>query len=90
MRLSVFVVLFSNMKSGLYVASGDLTKTERRLAAQYEIARALASCATLAEATPGILKAICEALRWDHGALWYVDSKANFLRCVETWHSGGR
>ena len=90
MRLSVFVVLFSNMESGLYVASGDLTKTERRLAAQYEIARALASCGTLAEATPGILKAICEALRWDHGALWYVDSKANFLRCVETWHSGGR
>jgi PAS domain S-box-containing protein len=29
---------------------------------------------------------MCEALRWDYGALWNVDSGANALRCVEAWH----
>jgi len=62
------------------------TRVERRLAAQYEIARALAESATLAEATPKVLRAICEALGWEHGALWNIDRKADVLFCVDTWH----
>jgi PAS domain S-box-containing protein len=60
--------------------------TERRLTAEYITARALAESASLAEAAPRILKAICEALNWDHGALWNVDSSTDLLRCVESWH----
>ncbi|HMC82772.1 MAG TPA: response regulator, partial [Candidatus Polarisedimenticolia bacterium] len=62
------------------------TRAERRLAAQYETARAVAESATLAEATPKVLRAICEALGWEHAALWNVDRKAGLLRCVETCH----
>ena len=29
---------------------------------------------------------MCEALSWDYGALWNVDSGRGVLRCVETWH----
>ena len=61
-------------------------RAERRLTAEYVAARALAESATLAEAAPQVLRAICEALGWDHGALWDVDSGSDVLRCVETFH----
>ncbi len=64
----------------------DRRRAERRLAAQYAAARALAESSTLAEATPRILQAICEALGWEHGAVWDVDRQADVLRCIETWH----
>ena len=59
-------------------------ETERRLTPDYVAARAFAESTTLAEAAPRVLQAICEALGWDHGALWNVDG--GVLRCVETWH----
>ena len=59
--------------------------TEQRVL--YETACALADSATLAEAAPRMLKAICEALNWEHGALWRVDPAAGVLRCVATWHA---
>ena len=52
---------------------------------EYVAARALMEAATLADAAPRVLKAICEALDWDYGALWNLDAEAGVLRCVETW-----
>ncbi len=49
-------------------------------------ARVFAESATLAEAAPRVLQAICEELGWDHGAMWNVDGAAEVLRCVESWH----
>jgi PAS domain S-box-containing protein len=51
----------------------------------YETACALAESATLVEAAPRMLEAICGALGWEFGALWRVDHAANLLRCVATW-----
>ena len=45
------------------------------------------SAGSVAEARPMILKAICELLEWDMGAVWDVDSEAGVLRCVEVWHT---
>ncbi|HEY7818275.1 MAG TPA: GAF domain-containing protein, partial [Vicinamibacteria bacterium] len=67
-------------------AHSQPTGAERRLRAQYETAHALVSSAALAEATPKILEAICEALDWEHGALWQVEREAGVLRCVDIWH----
>ena len=61
----------------------------RRLHAQYAVARALAESTSLGEAAPRVLRAICEALGWDHGGLWRVDAAAGVLRCVETWQTPG-
>jgi PAS domain S-box-containing protein len=58
----------------------------RRLHAQSATARALTESASLLEAAPRILRAICETLDWEHGALWRVDAAAGHLHCVETWH----
>lgn len=60
---------------------------DERQAAQYAVTRALAEAGTLTEASPMILQAICEALRWDLGAIWTVDKAADVLHCLELWHS---
>ncbi len=51
----------------------------------YETARALAESATLVEAVPRMLSAVCEALGWQYGAYWEVDRSRNVLQCVGTW-----
>jgi two-component system, sensor histidine kinase and response regulator len=61
------------------------TQTDQRVL--YETACALAESATLVDATPRMLKAICEALNWEYGALWRVDRAAAVLRVVATWHA---
>jgi two-component system sensor histidine kinase/response regulator len=51
----------------------------------YATARALAEFETLEEAAPRMLKAICDALNWEYGAIWEVDRGRNVMRCVATW-----
>jgi diguanylate cyclase (GGDEF)-like protein len=55
------------------------------LVVQYAVARTLAEAASLEEATPPILRAICETLGWEVGMLWRVDAAAEVLRFVEIW-----
>lgn len=62
-------------------------RAEMRLAAQLAVTKILATSASLEEATPGILQAICEAIKWDMGTIWYVDRKAGVLRCIDLWQS---
>src|SRR5881396_4246827 len=73
-------------ESDIESAQGAPTQPEVRLSAAYAATRVLAESATLAEAAPRILEAICESLGWVHGALWRVDEAAGVLRCVKTWH----
>jgi PAS domain S-box-containing protein len=61
------------------------TPAERRLSAQHAVASALADSPALSDATPRILRAICQSLGWAHGALWEVAGDAGVLTCVETW-----
>ena len=51
----------------------------------YETARVLAESPTLVEAVPPMLKAVCEGLDWQYGALWQVDRARNVLQCVGMW-----
>lgn len=59
----------------------------RRAEALHAITRALAESQTLGEAGPEILRAVCETLHWDLGALWSVDPAADVLRCEATWNN---
>jgi len=70
----------------------DITERKRiasRLAAQYEVTRALAEVSDFGEAVPRILRAVCEALGWELGALWTLDREARVLRFVEAWSARG-
>src|SRR5262245_54108717 len=60
-------------------------RAESRRAAQLAVARVLAEAASLAEATPRILQAVCEWLHWDVGVIWQLDADAGVLRCVDLW-----
>ncbi len=68
--------------------AADITASkllEMRLTAQNIVTRELAKTATLIEATPRILQALCENLDWKLGALWIVDSDTDEIYCVEIW-----
>ena len=60
-------------------------RAERRVLAQHTVARILAEAATVEEATPRILEALCECLDYDLGTLWRIDREAGVLRCAEMW-----
>ena len=67
----------------------DITErkqAEQRLVAQHTVTQIMAQTATLQEATPKILQAVCELLLWDVGTLWSIDRDAGVLRCIEVWH----
>jgi PAS domain S-box-containing protein len=73
---------------GISGTLNDITerkRTEQHLSAEHATTRVLAESATLSEATPKILQAICKSLGWDLGELWNVEPQANVLRRVESW-----
>src|SRR5215470_9730149 len=64
----------------------ELQRAERRVQTRDAATRALASSPSLADAAPKLLRAIGEAMRWQMGALWWVEPRWNLLRCLATWH----
>ena len=76
----------------IFAVARDITqrkRAERRLAAGYAVTRVLAESENLDLATPQILRAICEGLSWDIGAIWRVDEGTGKLVCPEVWHRSG-
>jgi signal transduction histidine kinase/DNA-binding response OmpR family regulator len=57
--------------------------SERHLAAQNVTTCVLVESATLAEAMPRVLEAVCKSLDWVMGVRWSVDSQTHVLRCAE-------
>ncbi len=65
----------------------EYRRAEQRLALRDRVTRALGEASSLAEAAPGILRAVCETLGWQMGALWSLEPHGGLLRCVELWHA---
>ncbi len=65
----------------------DRRRNEQRISTEHAITTILAEANSLAEASPKILKAICECLGWDYGEIWQVDRDAQLLRNIEIWHT---
>lgn len=57
----------------------------RHAAAQHAVVLALAESASLADASPKILRSVCETIGWDVGAIWVVDELSDALRCSDVW-----
>ena len=62
-------------------------RAARRLVAEHAVSSTLAVSESLIAAAPKLIRAICESLGWDVGAVWLVDPNAGVLRCVEVWHA---
>ena len=97
MGLSLFVLAISVVFSTLVWGIGaslersdrERRHAERRLAAQYSATRTLAESPRPADAMPAILRAICDSLGWQVGAVWRVDERGNVLRCTDLWSAPG-
>src|SRR5215470_6810860 len=88
-RWILWVATVSAEKKLIYASGTDVTERKReeaRLAAQHAVTGVLAEAASLAVATPRILRAICESLGWSVAAIWRVDLQDQILRCVEMWN----
>jgi signal transduction histidine kinase/integral membrane sensor domain MASE1 len=85
--LQVFNGVMGTTALLLGAAMAERATRERRRAADYTVTQVLAESRSLTEAAPRILQAVCESLRWDVGNLWMVDTAAQRLRFVESWHT---
>ncbi len=73
----------------IFAVARDITQrkqTERRLATGYAVTNLLASAESLEMAAPEILKAICEGLGWELGAIWVVEDSGETMQCLDVWH----
>ncbi len=61
-------------------------RSEMRIALQYATTRVLAASPSLADAGPRLLQAIGEAIGWELGELWLVDTTAGALRWSAAWN----
>jgi len=62
---------------------------ELRRSLQYATVKILGESASVVEARPKLLQAICDLLEWNMGAVWEVVASENVLKCVEIWHARG-
>jgi PAS domain S-box-containing protein len=88
--LELFLGVFATTGLFLGAAMSERDRARDRLLADHRVGQALAGAASLADAAPKILSAVCETLHWDCGALWVVDRGAKALRCVETSGCDGK
>jgi signal transduction histidine kinase len=79
--------LVEQRTEALHLEIQERKRSETRLALQYEVTRTLKESQALEDAVPKVLRAICESIGWNFGALWRVDASAEVLRCVEVHHA---
>jgi PAS domain S-box-containing protein len=83
--LQVFMGTLAGTGLLLAAAITERKTGERRRAAAQAVGEVLTSAPNLTEAAPAILRAICENIEWQIGALWLVDHQAERLRCLAVW-----
>jgi PAS domain S-box-containing protein len=79
------------IKGGVLVCQ-DITRrhrAERRLKAQYEVARLLAEGEELHASVRRVLAVLCSALDLDVGLLWHTDASGTRLHLLESWSQPG-
>ncbi len=84
--VSVFVHEGRNVLCGIIRDITERKKLERRLKAQHETTKVLATSDTIKEATIKVLQVICESLHWEFGVMWMYNLQENVLHCSELWH----
>jgi len=61
-------------------------RTEQHLLVRDAVNSALAQSASLKEAAPRIIQAVCDVTGWEIGAVWDVNHTTRELYCVDFWH----
>jgi signal transduction histidine kinase len=79
---------FKGEQSSAVLVIRDVTarhQLEQRQAMQFSVTRTLAQTATLEQAMPRILQAICQGDGWELGTLWQPDPASQVLRWQMSW-----
>ena len=63
--------------------------TEQLRSVLFAVTHYLSQALDAAEAASGVLRAVCENLRWDVGLFWTVNHTSSALECIGSWHSPG-
>ena len=63
-----------------------LRKANRSLALEAAVTAIVSESATLNDAAPQILQAVCDVAGWEAGELWELDPQTHALRCAAVWH----
>jgi PAS domain S-box-containing protein len=58
---------------------------ERRRNARLAVTEVFAGAETPEEAAAGVLRAVCQGLGWDVGAIWTTEEGGGVLRCLDFW-----
>jgi PAS domain S-box-containing protein len=72
----------------LYAAERHAARRHTTL--QFAVSRALAESQTVAEASDGILRVLCESLKFDLGEIWQINPAANRLVHSRSWSASSR
>ncbi|HVF91069.1 MAG TPA: two-component regulator propeller domain-containing protein [Blastocatellia bacterium] len=64
----------------------ELRKANRSLALEAAVTGIISESATLNDAAPKILQAVCELAEWDAGKLWELEPQTRTLRCLVVWN----
>jgi PAS domain S-box-containing protein len=83
--LQVFMGVIAGTGLLLAAALSERATTQRRLGAAFAVGEVLSDASSLAEASPAMLRRICERLEWQFGAIWLVDPDGRELRCLAAW-----
>ncbi len=67
----------------------ELREINRRLTIQHTITQVLIEFASLKEAFPKVLEAICQEFQWEMGGIWLVDELSSKLQCHSLWQKEG-
>lgn len=65
----------------------ELRRKERRIVTQHAVTRILSESATISEATPRLLREICESIGWEFGEMWLVAKRSEVLIWFDCWHA---
>lgn len=74
---------------GAVLVCHDISKrrrNERRIKAQFDLARVIAANRDFDESCREILHILCDVLDFEVGILWQVDSSHQAVSCLQTWH----
>jgi two-component system, cell cycle sensor histidine kinase and response regulator CckA len=73
--------------TSLLVASVILERRrlEQRLRIKDAVSQILAESPNMPDATPKVIRVMCETAQWELGAIWNVDRSDNLLTCVDFW-----
>jgi signal transduction histidine kinase/integral membrane sensor domain MASE1/CheY-like chemotaxis protein len=88
-QVQLFLAVIAGTGLILAGAIGERAQGDRFRAADYAATQALAESASVVGGASGVLRAVCESLDWDFGAIWLV-TRDDELRCLETWRAPAR